>query len=539
MVDRKTFLAMILCLLIYAGWQKFYLDPLMLQQQQAHQIQEAQQAAAARSNPAALAKSSASYSSSSSATLNQGSPQDHIAAQDPAAIRPSESKTLSTETGEVTIGDAGSFFTAWNLKNYKLGIQNDSPAVDLQTVTRESGELSLAFDDPAFAYLTHVQGHLSATDRGILWKYEDKNVKISREFFNTTENPALGLHVKIEFKTARPKFAFVSLAGQTSDDDSEAQDRNFFYWTNQSIERVAIKGSLSQQAVSTPVKYIGTSNRYFIFSAIAEGMTQPNALVQPTTNNAGRISLVYPITENTLSIPLKVYFGPKELDLLNKVEPTLNHTVDFGWFTVFAYPLLNVLKTLYHYVQNYGVAIILLTLLLKILTYPLTYKSMKSMKKMAKLQPQLTRLRERYKDDKEALNREMLTLMKGQGYNPMAGCLPMIIQMPIFFALYRVLYSSIELYHAPFMFWIQDLSLRDPFYVTPVLLSITMYFQQKLTPNTSTDPAQQKMMQFMPVIFGAFMLALPAGLTIYMLINAIASIGQQFILNKKLDGATT
>jgi YidC/Oxa1 family membrane protein insertase len=237
----------------------------------------------------------------------------------------------------------------------------------------------------------------------------------------------------------------------------------------------------------------------------------------------------------TLSVPMRVYFGPKELNILRQVEPTLDHTVDFGWFTVFAYPLLKLLKWLYQFVQNYGVAIILLTLLLKIVTYPLTYKSMKSMKNMAKLQPQLQKIREKHKDDKEALNREMLGLMKNHGYNPMAGCLPMLIQMPIFFALYRVLYSSIELYHAPFALWIHDLSTRDPYYVTPVLLSLTMFIQQKLTPNTATDPAQAKMMQLMPLIFGAFMLTLPSGLTIYMLVNAIASILQQMILNKKLD----
>ena len=157
------------------------------------------------------------------------------------------------------------------------------------------------------------------------------------------------------------------------------------------------------------------------------------------------------------------------------------------------------------------------------------------MKDMARLQPQLAKIREKYKDDKEALNREMLSLMKTHGYNPAAGCLPMIIQMPIFFALYRVLYSSIELFHAPFAFWIQDLSGRDPYYVTPVLLAGTMFLQQKLSPQTATDPAQQKMMQFMPLIFGFMMLNLPSGLTLYMLVNALSSIVQQLILNKKLD----
>jgi YidC/Oxa1 family membrane protein insertase len=161
---------------------------------------------------------------------------------------------------------------------------------------------------------------------------------------------------------------------------------------------------------------------------------------------------------------------------------------------------------------------------------------MKSMKQVAKVQPQIQKLKEKYKDKPEEMNKEMLKLMRTQGYNPVAGCLPILIQMPVFFALYRVLYQSFELYQAPFFGWIHDLSLKDPFYVTPLLLVVTMYFQQKLTPVSATmDPMQQKMMQFMPVVFGLMMLTLPSGLTIYMLTNALASIVLQIYLNKKLD----
>ena len=231
---------------------------------------------------------------------------------------------------------------------------------------------------------------------------------------------------------------------------------------------------------------------------------------------------------------MKVFFGAKELALLHEVEPTLDHTVDFGWFTVFAYPLLKIMKWFYQFFQNYGVAIILLTVLVKILTYPLTYKSMKSMKEMAKLQPRIKAIQEKYKNDRESLNREMLNLMRSHGYNPMAGCWPILVQMPVFFALYRVLYSSVELYQAPFAFWIHDLSIKDPYYVMPVLVSLTWYVQQKLSPQTITDPVQQKVMQFMPIIFGLFMITLPAGLGLYFFVNAALSIVQQLILNKKL-----
>jgi YidC/Oxa1 family membrane protein insertase len=280
---------------------------------------------------------------------------------------------------------------------------------------------------------------------------------------------------------------------------------------------------------------VATQNRYFVFSLINNSPIEAKGLIQPMSAGAGRISLVYPITSNTVTIPLKAYFGPKSLPILRSVDPTLDHTVDFGWFTPIAYPLLSILRWFYQFVKNYGVAIILLTVLLKLVTYPLTYKSMKSMKQMARLQPELQKIRDRHQNDKEAQNRAVLEFMKGNGYNPAAGCLPMVIQMPIFFALYRVLYSSIELYHAPFALWIHDLSAHDPLYVTPVLMSITMFLQQKLSPSTATDPTQQKMMMMMPLIFGAFMLSLPAGLTLYMLVNALVSIIQQLIMNKKLN----
>jgi YidC/Oxa1 family membrane protein insertase len=439
--------------------------------------------------------------------------------------------------GTASLSDGHSFFNGWTLKNFRLALTPNAPSVDLHSVTQQTDEMTLGFDDSNFGYLNRVQGKLTPTAIGAVWTYEDSNVKLTREFDTSGQKPFIDMVVKAEFKTQRPKFAFISIASQGLEKDPEVQDRQLVYWTNQSIERLLMKDSQTLRDIPTTMKYIAAANRYFIMAVVAQGAYQPTGLIQPLAPNKAGLSLVYPVSEKSISIPVRVYFGPKELELLRQVEPTLDHTVDFGWFTIFAYPLLKFLKWLYQFAQNYGLAIIVLTLMLKLVTYPLTYKSMKSMKKMAKLQPQLAKIREKYKDDKEALNREMLTMMKSHGYNPMAGCLPMLIQMPIFFALYRVLYSSIELYHAPFALWIKDLSSHDPFYVTPVLLSLTMFVQQKLTPNTATDPAQARMMQMMPLIFGAFMLSLPAGLTVYMLVNALASIIQQMILNKKFETA--
>jgi YidC/Oxa1 family membrane protein insertase len=515
-MDRRTLLAITLCLFIYLGWMKLYNEPRMQQHQASIQSNQV--------NPSS--PSSPPDSQSRQAPQSQSkTPLKH----DPQRI------SLQTSTGEAILGDTGNFLQNWHLKSYKVGISPEAAGVDIQSVTHQNGSVGLAFDHPNLAYLNDVQGTLIKTAQGVTWVYEDAQVKLSREVSASNEKPYLDVRVNAEFKSQPAKYAFISIVSQSPTDDPEAQDRQLVGWANASLERIQLKDQIDQKQLTAPVKYIGATNRYFVMTAVDQSPVAPTALVQPVDHGTGRISLVYPISGNSVSIPLKVYFGPKELELLRQVEPTLDHVVDFGWFTVFAYPLLKVLKWLYQFVHNYGVAIILLTLLLKIVTYPLTYKSMKSMKNMAKLQPQLQKIRDKYKDDKEALNREMMTLMKTHGYNPMAGCLPMIIQMPIFFALYRVLYSSIELYHAPFALWIHDLSYRDPFYVTPVLLSLTMFVQQKLTPTTAADPAQAKMMQLMPLIFGAFMLTLPSGLTVYMLVNALASIVQQMILNKKLD----
>ena len=520
-MDRQTLTAIVLCFLIFLGWQKYYVEPraqLAAQQQQQTQTAATQQQVAAASNS----------QTSSSSTLKEGTASTSSHAH--------VTKTVTTSTGIATVGDNGQFFVGWNLKSYKLAIAPEAAAVDLKSVTNTDGELEVAFDHPDFAYLADVQGSLESTPHGVVWTYEDAKVKMVREISSDDQHPYANAVVTVNFKGKRPSYAFVSLASQSAEKDPEAQDRKLLYFSNNSLDQEVVQKTPALKDVPLPVKWIAASNRYFLMSVVDQGL-EPRGLVQPVAPHAGRVSLVYPVTGDSIKIPLKVYFGPKELDLLRMVDPTLDHAVDFGWFTAVAYPILKLMKFLFQFVKNYGLAIILLTILLKLVTYPLTYKSVKSMKEMARIQPQLQKLREKHKDDREALNREMLTLMKSHGYNPMAGCLPILIQMPVFFALYRVLYSSIELYHAPFGLWIHDLSYKDPLYVTPVLLAATMFIQQKLTPNTATDPAQQKMLQFMPLIFGVMMINLPSGLTIYMLTNALASIIQQTILNKKFDAA--
>lgn len=224
-----------------------------------------------------------------------------------------------------------------------------------------------------------------------------------------------------------------------------------------------------------------------------------------------------------------LYAGPKSIDVLQKIDPAMASIIDFGFLKVIAKPLLWVMKWFYSYVGNWGLAIILLTLLVRFIVLPFNLMSVRSMKAMQKIQPLMAQVRERYKDDPMAQQREMMSLMKEHKANPLGGCLPMLLQIPIFFALFRVVGSSVEIYQAPFFGWIHDLSAHDPFYVLPVLMGVTMFLQSKLTPTTM-DPAQAKIMQWLPLVFTAFMLQLPAGLALYMVVSSIFGVTQQWFV---------
>ena len=249
-----------------------------------------------------------------------------------------------------------------------------------------------------------------------------------------------------------------------------------------------------------------------------------------------------PLNQDLKPQTVQIYVGPKSQPLLTEVEPSLGkHLIDLGFFSVLARPMLQLLILVNNVVRNYGITIILVTIVIKIIFFPLTHKSYKSMQGMQKLQPKMKELQARYKDDRQGLNQAMMQLYRGEKVNPMGGCLPMLLQIPVFFAFYNALLYSIELRHAPFICWetslfwvgrgICDLSVYDPTYITPVLMGASMFLQQRMTPTTA-DPMQAKMMQFMPLMFMMFFLKAPAGLVVYWLVNNILSIAQQVITNR-------
>ena len=238
----------------------------------------------------------------------------------------------------------------------------------------------------------------------------------------------------------------------------------------------------------------------------------------------------------TTTSTMLLYAGPQEQDKLAVLAPGLDLTVDYGWLTIIAVPLFWVLANIHDWVKNWGVAIILLTVLIKLVFFPLSAASYRSMAKMRVMAPKLQKLKEVHGDDRQKLHQAMVELYKTEKINPLGGCLPIVVQIPVFIALYWVLLGSVEMRQAPFMLWIKDLSAQDPYYVLPVLMGISMIIQTRLNPEPP-DPVQAKIMKIMPIAFSVFFFFFPAGLVLYWLVNNILSIAQQWAINRQLEKA--
>ena len=254
--------------------------------------------------------------------------------------------------------------------------------------------------------------------------------------------------------------------------------------------------------------------------AFLAGLVGPPVTVAPGTNGETR---------------LKLYAGPKVQDRLEAAAPGLKRTVDYGWLFFIAQPLYVALEFIHGYVGNWGWSIILLTFLIKLAFYHLSAASYRSMARMRKLSPKIQSLRDRHSGDRQKMNQAMMELYKKEKINPLGGCLPIVVQIPVFIALYWVLLETVELRQANFIFWLKDLAAHDPFFVLPVLMGASMFLQQRLSP-TPPDPIQAKVMMFLPIIFTGFFLFFPSGLVLYWFVNNLLSISQQWVITKRIEG---
>ncbi len=286
--------------------------------------------------------------------------------------------------------------------------------------------------------------------------------------------------------------------------------------------------------------WIGLVQHYFVGAWIAEPSTPREFYTKRLGENLYAAGVIVPFPKTSTGTvrtqEVTLYAGPQDQDKLATIAPGLDLTVDYGWLTIIAAPLFWVLKTLYRWVGNWGTAIIILTVLIKLIFYPLSAASYRSMARMRVLAPKMQRLKEQYGDDRQRMQQAMMDLYKTEKINPLGGCLPILVQIPVFIALYWVLLASFELRQAPFMLWINDLSAPDPYYILPVLMGATMIIQTRLNPEPP-DPVQAKIMKIMPVAFSIFFFFFPAGLVLYWLVNNVLSIAQQWHISRSMERA--
>ena len=317
------------------------------------------------------------------------------------------------------------------------------------------------------------------------------------------------------------------------------------YTEQEKFQKIAFgdldKGKASV-AKPTDNGWIAMLQHYFVSALLPGEKTPREYYAKRLEENLYSVGVILPVAaiapNASGSVSVSLYAGPQEQDALKSIAPGLDLTVDYGWLTVVAAPLFWLLQFLHRWVGNWGVAIILLTVLIKAVFFPLSAASYKSMAKMKLVTPRMTKLREQYGNDRARLNQAMMELYKTEKINPLGGCLPIVVQIPVFISLYWVLLASVELRHAPFYLWIHDLAAQDPYYVLPLLMMGSMVIQTKLNP-VPPDPVQAKVMMIMPFAFGVMFFFFPAGLVLYWLVNNILSIAQQWQITRMIgDGKT-
>jgi len=320
-------------------------------------------------------------------------------------------------------------------------------------------------------------------------------------------------------------FIYLGQRPQVNEKEQMMTAKGAMIYTDDELLTIIEDGDVEGRKTFTGVELIAAFDQYT--ASIMYGFAKDtNIIVERDRDNN---PVVYFDALQTMKF--NGYVGQKEYKKLEGIKPVLTHAIEYGWFTFASKPLFALLSWLHGLFGNWGWAIIGLVTAVRGVLYPLTYKGMMSMQKMKALAPKLKELKEKYKSDPQRLNAATMDMYKKHGANPLGGCLPMLLQIPVFFAIYRVLLNAVELQGAPWILWVTDLSRMDSYYVLPLLMGASMFYQQKLTPNNFSDPMQEKVMKFLPVIFTFFFITFPSGLVLYWFVNNLFSIAQQFIVN--------
>jgi len=500
----------------------------------------------------------AAVSTQGPAPAEQAPPQPEEAPQSlplPPPVAGAQETLTTVENGvlRATLSNRGAVLTSVVLRDYT---DEQKRPLELVRVLPPPAPRPLALEFPGRPETTEaVAGALFAVekedDRSVRLRYADRQVAVTKEL-----RLGAGYLFDVKVSVRGPAYTLSIGTGLRNPTEQERASRyvmpaTFLVDTGGRLER--LRAEKAEQIAEEAKKngrepglawalgangFAGLEDNYFLAVLLARKASTARASPIPVPEASGkpRAEIAAGIAGNG-DLDARVYFGPKDIQVLERLNLGLERTVDFGWYGILARPLLWLLQRAYAWVGNYGAAILLVTLLIRILLFPLMQKSYTSMKKMQKLAPRMNAIRDKYRKAKsdaaqrQKMNQEIMALYQAEGVNPMGGCFPMLLQLPILVAFYNVLSRAIELRHARFVLWIADLSAVDGSYVLLILMIASMYVQQSMTPSTA-DPAQKKIFMAMPLFMGFFFKDMPSGLVLYWLFSNLLSIAQQMIINR-------
>ena len=471
---------------------------------------------------------------------------------------------VETEFHRLVISNKGAVIKSWILKKYRDSNGRPLDLLDARKVesfgapfvarvdgddaaTKQLATALFACESPTQVNLTGS----ASSGQTLTFDYAEGKVRASKSI--RLEPTTYKVHVNSRvWVNGRPSGHFLIWPAGFGDPavDERTARHDALYRNAQKITRLKADKIESEQELSGTFDFVGVEDQYFAALFLPLNSTPMSRILVGRDENvleSGKKEFL-PHAGVWLSAEdsegLTVFVGPKDTEVLPKVAPNLIDIIDYGWFGVVARPLFLALKGINGFAKNYGVAIIILTILINLALFPLRYKSMVSAQKMQKVQPQMKAIQEKYKKLKptdpkrQQMNAEVMALYKQHGVNPLGGCLPLLLQMPFFLAFYNLLSVSIELRQAPFVFWIKDLSAYDHTFVLPILMTLSMVVSQKMTPTPSADPVQAKMMLAMPLVFGFMLAFTSSGLVLYWLTSNLTGIAQQHFMNKYGPTAT-
>ena len=543
-MERRVLLAIFLAFLVLYAWQAMFVKPTPPKP----------------GTPGAPAATTANAPAGSTSSVTPEAAAAPAAAPTPEAPRAEtlvgdkQERDVTVETDRVTavFTNKGARLKSWRVKHYKN--RQGEPQELIEPAANQPLPFSLRTqDEPVDATVngslyTVVDAPVGTITAPVdlRFEYRDAAGVHAVKVFHLEPNSyvvSLRADVKSGDRTLSPAIVWGPAIGDAADASSYTQKAGGLLYSNGNVQRLAASDLTTQPDYQGEFKYAGVDDNYFMtvaldLAAAAKVHYQPLTITpQAPATGPPRELVSYEVQPGTQGQATRFFVGPKDFDILSMLGPEMPKAIYFGMFEIIVVPLLRSLKWVNSFVGNYGFSIIILTILINVIMFPLRHKSVVSMRKMQEIQPEVKAIQDRYSKlkatdpAKQKMNQELMALYRDRGVNPAGGCVPMLLTMPVLLAMWALLSVAIELRGAPFIGWIHDLTAHDPLYITPVIMGASQFWQQKMTPSAGMDPAQQRMMLMMPIIFTVMFLWLPAGVAIYYAVTNLWGIGQQYLTN--------